>query len=357
MRGAFPSVVIAQVMGTRFEALVKTSCQNDCPPEAEYLPELHPLDFEWYFTRDCASELARWFAGARREILCIGTPTVAGALATLGQRTRLLDRNPAVLLRFPQLRNSQSVYLNDIAQANEIRCRADVVILDAPWYLRDILAWVATAAQLVKPWGVVALSLFPPLVRPTAETERQKILDFLSGIGDTEVVEGALAYETPLFEREALRQTNLEQAGNWRRGDLVIVKVRHKISGRRQQLQIPADPDWRTFWVSGQVIKTRVRKRRRPDASELLAKVDGLTSFTYPTVSARDTHRDMIDLWTSRNRVAQVGDFGIVTNVLHQMQEGVQLSEALRRASSTQSPGRILLSSELKLREVLESKE
>ena len=50
------------------------------PPVDPWVPELHARDFEWYFTPQCAAELAARVGGPERSVLCLGTPTVAFAL-------------------------------------------------------------------------------------------------------------------------------------------------------------------------------------------------------------------------------------------------------------------------------------
>lgn len=356
MRGAFPAAVDSHVAGESLEPLLKVSPRVDSSSGVEYRPELHPLDFEWYFTRECAEQVAHLLAGPRREILCLGAPTVCAALvANSSQKTRLLDRNPAVLQRFPILRKARSLHLDDIARAREIGCRADVIIFDAPWYFHDVLVWAAIATQLVKPSGVLAFSLFPPLVRPAATAERQRILEFVSSIGDVEIAEDALTYDTPLFEREALRAAGIEDPGNWRRGDLVFVKVKSTFSKHSDQSQPgkAAGSAWRTLVVSGQVIKIRVRRQGSSDGGEALSPVEGVPSFVYPTVSARDPRRNRIDLWTSRNRVARVGNLDLVTTLLSRMQHGVSLTSAMKDAGLAPAPCPTSRTIRERLREVL----
>jgi hypothetical protein len=215
--------------------------------------------------------------------------------------------------------------------------------------------WATIAEKLVKPSGILAFSLFPPLVRPTATAERQKILEFVSSIGDVEIVEDALVYETPLFEKEALRAAGVEDTGNWRRGDLVLVRVRRASRIEKEQPLLGSHTrlKWRTLVVSGQVVKIRLQRQGKHGPSEPISNVGSLPSFVYPTVSARDALRDQIDLWTSRNRVARVDDLELVTTVLARMQHGASLREGMRSVGPTRTRCRISQTVEQSIREVL----
>src|ERR1051325_3443511 len=71
-RGAYPTLVL--------ERLKVLGMDKFLPPE------LHPLDFEWYFTSDCASQIAEFLAGQGGDVLCLAAPTAASAIARRGRR-------------------------------------------------------------------------------------------------------------------------------------------------------------------------------------------------------------------------------------------------------------------------------
>jgi hypothetical protein len=330
MRGAFPAVVQAHLATMGLGDRVTAAREDTSLAERVYRPELHPLNFEWYFVSDCAKHLARWLPIRHRKIVCLGTPTVAEALCEMSLRPRLIDSNAAILRRFPLLRRSASIQVRDVSTASEIGRKADALIFDPPWYVDDTLQWMIVAARLTRLRGIIAFSLFPPLTRPGAEQERQAVLAFASTIGQVEVVENVLVYQTPLFEREALLSSQIREAGNWRRGDLVIVEVKHP--GSQLAPRTAHHSQWQTFFVSGQVVKLRRRCGLTPNDQAPLSTIEGCSDFVYPTVSARDSRQESIDFWTSRNRVARVGDFDLVTKILWELQNGARLSDAIRRA-------------------------
>ncbi len=303
--------------------------------------------------RETRGATVRW--STSRNPLSRSTNGRRGASCQFIAENTRLDRNPAVLRRFPVLRRAWSLHLDDITHAFEIGCGADVIIFDAPWYAHDVLMWAAIAVQLVKPSGILAFSLFPPLVRPSATAERQEILEFVSSVGDVEVAEDSLIYDTPLFEREALRGAGIEDPGNWRRGDLVLSRSGgpERIRSDRSQVAPPGQFGARTGGVRS--------SRENPNAAPRTIQHRGtdLEDWQPPkvssisTVSARDALRNVIDLWTSRNRVAKVGDFHLVMKVLSRMQHGACLFEAMRDIGAVRAFRNTSHSTEQRIHEVL----
>jgi len=327
-RGAFPAVVQSRLI-TMDSPLKDPGQAQSGGVDREYCPELHPLNYEWYFTPTCAHELTEFVTVGHKQIACLGTPTVAAEICRTGQRPpHLIDSNPAIIQRFAYFRNTTSVHIGDIRSASELGLDVDLSILDPPWYLTDTLQWITVAAQITRVDGLIAFSLFPTLIRPTAKGEREKILDFVSGLGQVEVMEDALHYETPLFERETLRSVGIQDAGNWRRGDLVTVRVKR---GEPKHLPYISSPKstWETFIIAGQVLKLRARHRSSA-TGPLLLPIYGGESYTYPAISMRDQRRNQIDIWTSRNRVARVGDFSAVSKILRELENGTSLSKAIQ---------------------------
>jgi hypothetical protein len=296
-----------------------------------YYPELHALNYEWYFTSQTAENLAQEFASPRGLTVCLGAPTVASAAVRTGKNIILVDQNPAVLKRFPELSCSSEVHVMNAVDAGRLSLRGDVLIFDSPWYLGDILPWLAASSCLVRPGGVIAFALYPPLIRPTAQLERDFVLEVASAIGDVQVIEDSLAYETPLFEAEALKACGFQYVGEWRRGDTVVIR-----DARPIELSLPnlpcrgeVDGQWESFQIGSQVLKLRA-KTQQESTRHFQTFVEPVgESFTFASVSVRHDRRNEVDLWTSRNRVARTRDRNTLRSILRQLQAGVTLHEAL----------------------------
>jgi hypothetical protein len=329
MRGAVPTIVKERLLARMSEDLVDTDRRaSDISDAHIHMPELHPLDYEWYFTKATIDHLLD-ICGRTSTVVCLGVPSFA---ARRTQNTVLVDRNPLVVRRFPSLIRTAFLLLLDIADGEQYLPPADIVLFDAPWYVDQALAWLAVAMRAVKPNGLVMFPLFPPLVRPAASAERDAILEAAASGGKVEVIEEAIAYETPLFESEALRASGIAQCGDWRRADLVLVR---KTSGHIAELTElrpgRCASDWLTYLIGSQVVKLRKTAAAVSRTEGLpIRSVPGTADFVYSSISARDPVRPLIDLWTSRNRVARVDHFESIVSVLTLLEIGNPLRKVLQ---------------------------
>jgi hypothetical protein len=341
MRGAFPTLVWEHVTARGWKKSVVDGSDDAVSHWKKYPPELHPLDFEWYFTPGSAEYLADAVCGRGQTTICLGVPTVAVTAVEKGRNVVLVDRNPLIVRRFPALMRSSQLWLLDIADCeNHLDC-ADVVLFDAPWYVEDTYSWLAVAMRAAKPGGLVAFVLFPPLVRPTAGAEREAILEAAASAGKVEVLEDAIAYETPIFESEALLAAGTTGYGNWRRADLVLVHRNSSISRRIAGIRPERTPStWHTYLIGPRVVKIRYFSSRTALLGGSVRPLPGSVDFVYPSVSARDARRPSIDLWTSRNRVAQVENLESVIRMLQLLESGYSVGTAVRRVYPDSLPAR-----------------
>lgn len=335
MRGAFPTLV--------FERLRQFGCENFVvhrprPTQStsrDYSPELHALDFEWYFTDDSVDRLIELACRPGRLAICLGVPTVAAAALRKDANVVLVERNPLVVQRFPALLRTSRLWLMDVADSLQHLPEADAVVFDAPWYPADISAWLAIAASAVTEGGLIIFSLFPDLVRPTARIERDAILETTRRIGRTEVFEDALRYETPAFESEALKASGISDLGSWRQADLVVVQKRGNVAPAVVQPHSPQDV-WLTYLIQPRVVKVR-RCRRPANVEPLLAPIPGIRGFAYPSVSMLDSLRAVIDIWTSRNKVARTGNQRLLSAILADLEHGTAVRRAVSRHTQASS--------------------
>ena len=93
-------------MGGAFPDRVKQGLSADIRPgrvelpieKAQFdllAPEPSPVDFDWRFDDRSANRLAEALMGDNnRQVLCVGNPTVYGAISSAGGNAFLIDRNP-----------------------------------------------------------------------------------------------------------------------------------------------------------------------------------------------------------------------------------------------------------------------
>lgn len=275
-------------------------------PAFDFREELHPLLYEWYFTRPSTEFVAQIAASAADNWLCLGTPSVASELTKHRGRLQLVDADPAVVGRFKELRGIPGLSISEVGGDRSLSV-ADVTIIDPPWYLGDVYRWLRIARSNTRDGGTIVAPIFPELTRPAAWRERGEILALAETVGTVELHPTAVSYSTPRFELETLRALGLPDPGDWRVADLLVIRnVQGKPAWPRENAIHLADTGWSTFLVNEQVIKLRIRVTG--GASRALWPIEGCPGNVLTSVSERDPRRASVDLWTSRNRVAQVGN-------------------------------------------------
>jgi len=312
--GMFPAELQRRLRDRGFKFSRGTSGRAAYKPPA-YNPELHALDGEWYFTESTSAMLAEFLGPGR--VYLLGTPTVAAAMS--GADVVLVDRSPFICDRFRFLDRAVKVVTSNI-EDTDVALGADRVLLDPPWYYPQLAQWFGLAAHALAPGGDILLPLPGELTRPTARRERLALLEIAAGVGDVELLPQVIEYDIPLFEQRALDASGIQLEGPWRRADLVVVHARSSINVPQvTQLSMPKDDQWLTFVVGSQVVKLRARRVCKESAG-FIRPVAGLRDYLYDSVSRRDPRRASIDLWTSRNRVAQVEDPATVEAMLADLQ-------------------------------------
>lgn len=270
------------------------------------LPLPHPLDFEWRFTADASRALLNHAADltpAGGDVLLFGTPGLAAEALTLpiGRRLALLVEPNSVTDRLFALNRATGSPL-DIAfcSAGLPRDSADAVLLDPPWYLDFVRPMLAAAAHACRLGGFVLISLPPDGARPTAEIDRQAALVLAQRLGFVLVERQPLsiAYETPFFERNALRAAGIATPPQWRRGDLVLFR---KVSAP----SLPAPRSQRgRLWTEVAIGRMRLFIGTGENVASGDAELESIVSGdVLPSVSRRDPRRSSANVWTSGNRV------------------------------------------------------
>lgn len=271
------------------------------------LPLPHPLDFEWRFTADASRALLDQAADMTRadgDVLLFGTPGLAAEALVLpiGRRIALLAEPNTVTDRlFALNRATGSPLAIAFCTGGLPRESADAVLLDPPWYLDFVRPMLAAAAHACRAGGFVLISLPPDGARPTAEADRQAAIGLgrRLGLALVEHKPLSISYETPFFERNALRAAGITTTPpRWRRGDLVLFR---KVGAP----SLPA-PNSQRGRLRTEVAVGRMRLFIRTSGhapggdAELSTIVAG---DVLPSVSRRDPRRPLANVWTSGNRV------------------------------------------------------
>jgi hypothetical protein len=325
--GVYPAVVIDSIrrLSSRGELpdnllagseafIAAPSAQSNnggAAPHRVVLPVPHPLDYEWRFDDESAGRLiseASRHLGADDTVAMIGTPSVfrAGVESPAACRHVILDRNPVVINCLQGHAPNGSIVRCDVTRDEVPDLRAAAVVVDPPWYEEYMRAFAWAACRVALPGARIYFSLPPVGTRPGVGHEVNAFFEWSRlelGLELASFERGALPYETPPFERNALRAAgffNVPPA--WRRGDLaVFTRPQKAVPARPPSTYVQCDDgDWAEESIDGVRFRLRFGGRVDEEIPALLSIVEG---DVLPTVSRRDERRRKVDIWTSGNRV------------------------------------------------------
>lgn len=298
------------------------------------LPEPHPLDFDWRFTRATLGELKlRLGASQTDRVAILGAPTLYRCLVDSGVDAWLLDKNPHVT---EDLRGKGygSVVECDLLELPDLSTGFDLAAADPPWYVEHYEAFLDAGRKLLVPGGKLLLSVLPRLTRPSAPADRFRVLECALNLGFdlVEASAGALHYASPPFEIEALRAEGIV-IDDWRTGDLFSFVLRSSAlrssnSNSAKENKGRRGVQWQTLQLGKTTIKIGVEPR------------SGLAPFDYqpvsPTgdprlhsVSRRSPVRPKINVWTSRNIALTVRKPAVLADAIEDIVKGESLASAV----------------------------
>lgn len=242
-QGAYPSLVwqILKEMGpqvisvrTDVWSLATANRAGARVPSALSTIEGNPVLQSWYFTDRTCLRIEQLWNWASHRIAFLGTPRLYEwfATANLGESRVLLDLDPLVT-RILSASVTDQIVQYDVRDplpermAGQFTC----VICDPPWYPEEYALWLERARELAS-GGVVCVSLFPVLTRPSSAHERQVILKAMrTNFSFLTTLTEFLEYEIPSFEFFELAHFGLTGLGPWKLADLVIGQLNTSSEG------------------------------------------------------------------------------------------------------------------------------
>jgi hypothetical protein len=272
------------------------------------LPPPHPLDFEWRFSQETAKKIlsvAQSLAKPDDSVLLFGTPAVA-YVATTGAINRavhfvgednIVTRSVVALNKLTEKPLSVEV----VTSRQPMPAGAGVVVVDPPWYFDFMRPMLAVAASACRVGGHVLISLLGTGTRPGAECDRERLIAYLRRLAlyPVETLAGALTYEMPFFESNALAAAGIRGAPrHWRRSDLVV--LRKLRDGGGPLTLLPRQKAWHDITVG----RMRLFIARSTPTVLLGDRLQPIVpGDILPTVSRRDPRRRKAQVWTSGNRI------------------------------------------------------
>ena len=287
------------------------------------LPVEHPLDYEWRFGETAAQVLldhAASLPANGHPVAMLGTPTILLRALETGHPspTVLIDKNPLVADCFANCPTA-TVHKCDLLKDPLPYLESSVVIIDPPWYPDYMATFVWAAVELSANQSHLLMSAPPVGTRPRVDFEMKQLLTWMEnelGLTLLRIKRLALPYQTPLFERNALRAEGINNIPQeWRRGDLWVLRNGGAFNRRMSR---PAIDEINALWHECVLCNVRLKIRDNNCSSffgdptlKPLVKYDVL-----PSVSRRDQRRKQVDVWTSGNRVFTCSEPRLLTVIV-----------------------------------------
>jgi hypothetical protein len=307
----------------------------------DFFPEPHALDYDWRFTEGTLGFLARYIMSlGAHHVAVFGAPTLFKHLVDNGTAADLFDNNGEIIKRLRKAgygKASECDLLRKFPDGKGFNC----AVIDPPWYLEHYRAFIEAGRRLLAPKGKLLISMLPRLTRPQAAVDREQVLTFASerGFELLAVDASSLHYSSPAFEVEALRGEGIS-LGDWRSADLYSFELTSRPVPETNVRAADGTDPWATYQILSMVVKIKLENGKSDRPFEF-KEVPGVADMRLRSVSRRSPARTHINLWTSRNLVAQVTRPDIVSKALGFLQSGVDVPEALARlkADASLDPG------------------
>jgi hypothetical protein len=319
---AIPELLAAAARGRFTPTVHARSSSNRSGPE---IPIEHPLDYDWRFHSLAVDRLLKLtfeLTTPGEAVVMLGVPSVlvAACETKFPRPFAIIDSNARVNAYLSKTCSPGCVYHRSISDELP-QITAGAVIVDPPWYVDYMRAFLWAASSLCKAGGHVLFSA--PLIgtRPNIVAELEELLEWSESQLGLKVVgkrDTHLAYLTPFFEHNSLRAAGLHNLPDWRRADLLVLRRSGELLAARPKLRSSPEQE---FSIEGEIDGVRIRARSQENSSEwgnpaLISIIEG---DILQSVSRRDERRKLADVWTSGNRIFACEGKALLACILHSL--------------------------------------
>ncbi len=224
--GLFPTIAVSHFVAfdrKRTKRWIQQAA-SEVPSQTQRDGELAASFFlsTWDFCPEHIGTIAAFTLNANQRTCLLGVPSLVPFLSSTN------ESRPHVLvdLRVPLTEYTKNVIClsRDINTLNgrELLEAFDLCVLDPPWYLGNYFKWIDIAGSYCRDGGSIAFPLLGGLTRPTADRDREEILEYCRTRGlSVRIHKNVVLYDTPSFERHMLWRAGIPPI-LWKRADLVI---------------------------------------------------------------------------------------------------------------------------------------
>lgn len=326
---SFRRLVESGRISTNQRKISRASETNGSSSRSVFRPPViqHPLDFDWRFTPAAAEFLHKeceMRVASGKTVALLGVPSLCILATSRGDARRyvFIDKNPLPYTSLDSTALNLEFLQKDLLYDAIPNLGAELVIADPPWYPDQMKGFLWSAAQTCADGGTILASVPPVGTRPGIREEITELSEWVQtiGLGKPTIQAGMLPYQTSLFEHNALNHAGITGLPiDWRRGDLAIFTKLHLTTCVRPE-PTSAEPEWLEEEFDGVRIKIRPYDEEEFLDPTLLRVVTG---DILQSVSRRDPIRELVDVWTSGNRIFACVGRNVLHNILYAFKNGV----------------------------------
>lgn len=286
-----------------------------------YNLEPNPIDYDWRFDKETINSITNMLKTRHSNIGCFGVPTIFKELSN-SLNVTLFDINPFLKPEFYCF--ADHIIEVDLNSNLIYGYEFDAIIMDPPWYTEYYLLWLKQAINNLKKGGVIYVSKFPPLVRPSAQEDWNRIIEATNHFLGKEKKEFNLLYETPPFEKETFIANGLYNIGNWRIAELVSFELINKVY---QNITFESKNEWKRYRFGNKIVSLKLESDIIDELEVKSPYTDG--SYILKSVSKRHIARQQINFITSRNTSLIIKGTHKVDNFLQELSLNKNINEII----------------------------
>lgn len=305
-----------------------------------YLPAPNSIDCQWWFSLDSIEKIAmriKRLAG-NGEVAFFGAPTVAYFYdSCFPGKAHLFEKDEKIIEALDDESNNSSFHpinLLTTEPSTLVHQKFAAILMDPPWYEKQMTAFVKQASALLREDGCIFASIPSQLTRPNAQETRMNFVSILAkaNIQLRSIDCDFFDYEIPAFENLVLNKIDAEFNRPWRKSDLLIAQA----DGMPIVLPFVKEDDYEILSFSKGVQANQFRVFLKKDAfcAAQEPRFQRIEEFSND-VSTRKNKNKSVHLWTSNLVGYSIKDYNLAHSILELWQEGCSLAETAEQLEGT----------------------
>ena len=273
--------------------------------------EASPVYSQWWFSESIYENLIKLILHLSKphtSLAFLGSGTLGALLSHFSTNpVNIFDVDGILLDKISRYcsKSTQTIrYDVSNEPGNSFKEKFQLVFVDPPWSSSMLRTFLVRSSTLVSVRGTLAISFPQVLTRPSAESERQELLNLAKSLGLSLrlTLPSFTEYSVPAFEQNAYEHCGIHLQEPWRRGDLFIFTKTHHSS-----LDIMHLIERMSEWSQYKHGKCRLFLKRDgffEDGPPSVQSIPGVEDLMYKSASTRMASWKSASLVSTRNHIA-----------------------------------------------------